>query len=169
MQLQTHQNSSEGATPQRETRRICSRDRVFYTPPSVSPLILSRLGRWRRKAQAAIPRARFASGAMPGHWLLPATHSCFWDSQGAAALGRLDLISRRGGRGHTAKPNLESLRKGEHPVPPPPPPSHLCSWVWGHGSWRRLRSACPRREQLRPSPHSAARAPLGRAGAVTSS
>lgn len=142
MQLQTHQNSSEGATPKRETRRICSGDGVFYTPPSVFPLILSRLGRWRRKAQAAIPRARFASGAMPGHWLLPATHSCFWDSQGAAALGRPDLISKRGGRGHTAKPNLESLRKGEHPVPPPP--SHLCSWVWGPWVLEAAKKCLPR-------------------------
>ena len=85
-------------------KRQESAGRGFLCPSKRGSLILRQKARVRlagHKASAARSRARFVSGAMPGHGLLPATHSCFCGSRGAAAPGKPDLISKRGGKGAT--------------------------------------------------------------------
>lgn len=88
------------------------------------------------------------SGAMPGHWLLPATHSCFWDSRGAVALGKPDLISKhRGTEAPRPSQIWNHLERGASGS------SSLPSSLLGLGLWvqRGLRSACSLRSSCVPA------------------
>lgn len=97
-------------------------------------------------------------------WAVSCTHSCFW---GSYVPGKLDLISKGGGKGASAvKPNLESFRKGTVRTLFLPP-SHLCFLAWACGS-RRAKACTPSGAAVSPPP-SAGPAPLVRAGAVTRS
>lgn len=95
--LNTSEQLQDRLLPKGKCKEPAAGEEVL-SPSKCGPSDSEQMGVGGGKTSTAKSRTRFVSGAMPGHRLLPATHSFFWESRGAAALGKPDLISKHEGK-----------------------------------------------------------------------
>lgn len=88
--LNTSEQLQDRLLPKGKYKEPAAGEEVL-SPSKCGPSDSEQMGVGGGKSSTAKSRTRFVSGAMPGHRLLPATHSFFWESRGAAALGKPEL------------------------------------------------------------------------------